>query len=474
MLQGVEEETRGPTKAMSSWLATTNLDDVPKPVVERAKVLLLDGLGCGLLASRLPWSERAVASILELEGEGSGSIWGWDESVPASAATLLNGTFVQGFELDDYHPFGPLHSESCVIPPIFSLAEARGGVNGREFLEACALGFEVGPRVGITLGGLNLVSRGFHCGPIFGTLAAAAGAGKLVSLDETGFEDALGIAATQSSGLMSAQYEAMVKRMHSGFAARAGLYAATLARNGYSGIKRVVEREYGGLASTFSCGDPTDLGALTRRLGDSWEIDRIAIKPPYSCMGGLHSTIDGIRELQERGPFSAAEVAHIDIWVPHAMFHHGGWDLEPPAEVIGAQMNIGYAAAITILDGDAFVPQFTPDRIGQDDVWALLERVRLHWDEEMDQLGPEGRWMCRIRVELGDGSTREVERRSPWGGVERPMTNEETIVKFRRMAQLVMAESRSRKIEDIVMGIENVDDVGELVGLVKGRVESPF
>lgn len=469
-----EFTTDGPTRQLAAWLADTSLDDMPERVVERSKILVLDGLGCGLLAAHLPWSEIAVRTVTQLEGEGNCSVWGWDRELPAGAATLCNGTFVQGFELDDYHPFGPLHSESCVLPPVFALAEQRTGVTGRTFLEACALGFEVGPRVGITLGGLNLVSRGFHCGPIFGTLAAAAGAGKLLGLDQDGFEDALGIAGTQSSGLMSAQYEAMVKRMHSGFAARAGLYAGALAAEGFSGIKRVVERDYGGLATTFPCDGAIDLGALTHELGFSWEIERIAIKPPYSCMGGLHSTIDGLREMNQRRNLRADDICRIDLYVPHAMYHHGGWDLERPAEVIGAQMNIAYAAAVTIIDGDAFVPQFTPDRIAADDVWDLLERIHLHWDEDAEDLGPEGRWQVRIEVSYKDGSSDQHVRRSPWGGYERPMTNDETQEKFRRMMALVMPDARAREIENLVMRLDDLDDVGELLTRVAASVVPPF
>jgi aconitate decarboxylase len=465
----------GATGQLSDWLARTSLDDVPERVVERAKILMLDGLGCGLLAAHIPWSELAVRGVLEMEGEGDGaSIWGWGRRAAAPAAALCNGTFVQGFELDDYHPFGPLHSESCVLPSVFATAELMGGADGRSVLEAALLGFEVGPRIGIAMGGLSLVSKGFHCGPIFGTMASAAGAGKLRGLSPAGFEDAFGIAATQSSGLMAAQYEAMVKRMHSGFATRSGLYAAGLASLGYSGIKRVIERSYGGLVSSFSHGDPVDLGEVTSRLGEHWEVERIAIKPPYSCMGGLHTSIDAIRELRRRRDFKAGDVDRVEIGVAHAMFNHGGWKLNPPAEVIGAQMNTGYAVAVTLIDGDAFVPQFTPERINDDDVWALIDRVHLRWDEDLDLRGSEGRWTARVRVVLKNGDVEEIECAHPWGGSERPMTNEETRDKYWRMAALVTDEPRARRLEELVMRIEELDDIEELLAVLAAPVNKPF
>jgi aconitate decarboxylase len=77
-------------------------------------------------------------------------------------AALLNGTFIQGFELDDYHPYGPLHSEACVLPAVLGTAEKIGGIDGKCLLESAALGFEIGPRIGMAMGGLQLVTRGWH------------------------------------------------------------------------------------------------------------------------------------------------------------------------------------------------------------------------------------------------------------------------------------------------------------------------
>src|SRR5258708_35405928 len=96
--------------------------------------------------------------------------------------------------------------------------------------------------------------RGWHSGSVFGTHSAAMASGKLRGLAPAQLEDALGLAGTQSAGLMAAQYEAMSKRMHHGFAARNGFYAAGLAAAGYTGIKRAVDRDYGGILRVFRGG----------------------------------------------------------------------------------------------------------------------------------------------------------------------------------------------------------------------------
>src|SRR5271169_6598490 len=242
----------GPTGRLATWLADTTLDDIPDPVRERAKYLLLDGIACALVGAQLPVSRKGVAGLTALDGAGGAPLIGWgDRTTSPPSAAMLNSSFIQGFELDDYHPIAPLHSNSLVMPAMLAAAPHVGRVSGARFLLGAILGYETGSRVGQALGGLEMLSRGWHSGVVFGTLSAAASAGALYGLDAAGFEDALGIAATQSCGLMSAQFESMVKRMQHGFAARNGLTAAALAAAGYVGIKRVFEREYGGWLSTF-------------------------------------------------------------------------------------------------------------------------------------------------------------------------------------------------------------------------------
>ena len=163
------------------------------------------------------------------------------------SAALLNSTFTQGFELDDWHSEAPLHSNSIILPALFAAASTSDSKTaGSAFLLAYLIGLEVGPRVGKALYGADILTQGWHSGAAFGPSASAAAVSKLFSLNAAQTEDALGIACTQACGLMSAQFESEVKRMQHGFASRNGLLAAILAKGGYMGIKKVYEREYGG------------------------------------------------------------------------------------------------------------------------------------------------------------------------------------------------------------------------------------
>jgi aconitate decarboxylase len=456
----------GPTGQLATWLAGTTLEDVPPPVREHAKHLVLDGVACALVGAQLPVSRKGVEAITALDDAGTAALIGWGgRTSSATSAAMLNSSFIQGFELDDYHPLAPLHSNAVVLPAMLAAAPHTGTVSGEKFLLGAILGYETGPRVGQALGGLEMISRGWHSGVVFGTLSAAAAAGSLYGLDAAGFEDALGMAATQSCGLMSAQFESMVKRMQHGFAARAGLTAAALGAVGYVGIKRVFERDYGGWLSVFGeCHHP-DAGQIYAGLGTVWETERIAVKA-YAAMGLLHAGIAAALELRAARGFTADDIDRIDIDMPEAAYGHGGWQAERPLAPIGAQMSIMYAVAVALLDGAVLIDQFAEDRINSDDVWDLIDRTRTHHQKAYDALPVEDRLTTRVSVTLKDGSTREKTVAHPPGTGDRLLTDADIIAKYRSLTHSLIDADRQDAIEKAVLSLEELDDIHTLTSLL--------
>ena len=454
----------GVTGRLSTWIHELSWDDVPEDVRDRAVHLLLDGLGCALVGAQLPWSRVATEAVLGIEGAGDAVVIGTGRTTTASGAALLNSTYIQGFELDDFHPVAPLHSASLLVPSLLATASHLGRpVSGRELLLAAIAGFETGPRVGHTIGGTAMLSRGWHSGPVFGNAAAAAACAKLRGLDPARIEDALGFAATQSAGLMSAQYEAMGKRMQHGFAARNGFYSAALAAAGYTGIDQVFEREYGGYVAVYGEGHPTDLDALVRDLGESWETNRVMVKS-WAVMGGLHAAVQAAQAL--RGRLAGRTVERIDIRVGDVVYHHGWWKPERPLTAIGGQMNIGYATAVTLLDGTALPEQFTAARLDADDVWQLLDRTQVELDPAIDALPPAERFQTNITLTCTDGSTETESVFAPHGHPDDPITNDEIVAKFHALTDRVMASERATAIVAAVHGLAAAGSPAQLIDLL--------
>jgi aconitate decarboxylase len=433
---------------------------------------LLDGVACALVGAQLPVSRIGVQGVTALDDAGTSALIGWGgRSTSSTSAAMLNSSFIQGFELDDYHPLAPLHTNSLVLPALLAaVPHVAGRVSGSRFLLGAILGNETGPRVGQALGGLDMISRGWHSGVVFGTHSAAAAAGTLYALDAAGFEDALGIAATQSCGLMAAQFESMVKRMQHGFASRNGLTAAALAAVGYVGIKRVFEREYGGFLAVFGEGHETDTSRIYAGLGTVWETARFAIKP-HAAMGLLHGAIDAALELRQEDAVPAEQIERIEIDMPKAAFGHGGWKAERPLEPIGAQMNVAYAVAVALLDGQVLVEQFAERRVNKDDVWNLINRTTSRHDVAYDQLPDDQKLTTRVMITLKDGTTREKTVVHPRGTGDRLLTNDDIVEKFRNLTRSIISDDRRDALENAVLNLDLLEDVRELTALLTPKVK---
>jgi aconitate decarboxylase len=461
----------GPTGRLATWVSDFTLDQAPQAVGERAKHLILDGLACAIVGAQLPWSRTAVQAVTAFEGAGDVPLIGWGVTTSPPAATLLNGTFIQGFELDDFHPLAPLHSTSLVVPSLLSAARLDIPISGARLLGAAITGFEVGPRVGLSLHGAEMLSRGWHSGSVFGTIASAAAVANLLGLNGAETEDAIGLGATQSAGLMAAQFGAMSKRMHHGLASRNGLYAALLARGGYTGIKGVLEQPYGGFLSTFGEGHHPDPAQIESELGERWETKRIVVKP-YAAMGGLHAALDALSEIDATRPLKADDIVQIDVELAHAVYHHGWWSPERPLTPTGAQMNIAYVLAVALIDGVALVDQFSPKRINSDDVWELIPRITAHHNPEFDTR-PMGRGQTRVLAKFTDGSTLESYQLAA-RSVLSPLSNDEIVTKYDNLTRSAIDRERQSRLKRVVLSLDSSPDLEELYDLLAPLVVSPI
>ena len=224
--------------------------------------------------------------------------------------------------------------------------------------------------------GQEHIGQGWHSGATVGVFSAAAGAARGLKLTAEQTVHALGIAGTQSAGLMAAQFGAMVKRMHAGRSAQSGLYGALLAEHGFTGIVDVFEAPYGGFCTTFSRStDRFNMDELTAALGERFETMRISLKF-YSCVGSNHTTLDAIRAMQSRRPFTTDELERIVVHGSQVTVDHVGWPYRPEG-LTSAQLNLPFCVATLLLHGDVFVDQFTPDAVHDERAWRC--RGALRW-----------------------------------------------------------------------------------------------
>jgi 2-methylcitrate dehydratase PrpD len=446
---------------LADFVAGLRYEQIPGEVIARIKLLILDSLGCALFGAELEWSRIVMRTLTAVDSSRGCGVWGTDVRLSPPHAALVNGTLVQGFELDDVHRQGVLHVGAVTLPPLFAVAEVKGGMSGREFLRAAVAGYEVGPRVGQCMGQEHIV-QGWHSGATVGVFSAAAGAAAGLKLPAEKVVHALGIAGTQSAGLMAAQFGAMVKRMHAGRSAQSGLYAALLAQNGFTGITNVFESEYGGFCTTFSRStDRFNLSELTSGLGERFETMRVALKF-YSCVGTNHTTLDAIRLMQARRPFGANDVERIVVHGSKATVEHTGWAYKPEG-MTAAQLNLSYCVATLLLEGDVFVDQFREDMVADPARMALALKVEVREDPKITALGSKFRHKVSVAVHLKDGTVLEATVEAPRGSEKNFPSTADIQAKFVKLTKRVLPQAQIDRIMGTVLDVENLPDIGVLI-----------
>jgi 2-methylcitrate dehydratase PrpD len=217
----------------------------------------------------------------------------------------------------------------------------------------------------------------------------------------------------------------------------------------------------------FGEGHQPDPSLLTDRLGERWETELIMVKS-YAAMGGLHGAIDAARTL--RKAVAPEHLSRVDITVGETVYKHGWWRPERPLTPIGAQMNIGYATAAALLDGNVLPEQFTPGRLDADDVWKLIDATEVHLDETLTDAPITERFRTDVAVTMVDGTVHHARVDQPHGAPGDPVTNPELVAKFHALADRVTEGSRVEAIARAVTGLDELDDVANLIDLLAGPV----
>ncbi len=455
------------TRAIAAFVAGLTYENVPAEVRERIKLLILDSLGCAIYGANLEWCRILRDTLEALDSSRTTTVWGTDKKLSSPHAALVNGTQVQGFELDDVHRTAVLHVGAVTLPALIAVAESHAQLSGREFLAAAVAGYEIGPRVGLCMGQQH-IGQGWHSGATVGVFSAAAGAARALELSADATVHALGIAGTQSSGLMAAQYGAMVKRMHAGRAAQSGLYAALLASHGFTGIVDVFEAPYGGFCTTFSRSqDRFDLSQLSAGLGERFETMRIALKF-YSCVGSNHTTLDAIADIRKRHPFTPDDVDGIIVHASQVTLDHAGWPYKPEG-LTAAQLNLAFCVATLIIEGDVFVDEFTPDCVADPARIALARRVQVVHDPAITALGAAHRHKVAVEVRFRDGSIERETREAPRGSEHSFAGTGDIVGKFRKLNRGVMPDARQDALIEAVLGLDKLADSRTLIDLLQSR-----
>lgn len=454
----------GASRTISEFTSKLSYEQIPAPVVAHLKLSILDGIACCLVGADLPWTRKVADMIAGEGGVPAATVFGAKRSVPLTGAVLINATAGHAFELDDIHRDAILHPNSIAVPAALNTAEYLGGASGKDVITAIVAGYEAGNRIGAAAG-TDLLLRGFHPQGVIGPFVAAATASNMMKLDADQTQNAMGIAGSLGAGLMAAQEGAMVKRLHSGNAAEAGVRAALLASNGFTGISDVVEAEYGGFLSAFS--GKIELARVTDKLGEFWETAQTGFKP-HATVTSIHAALDALSKIRDDNDLTPEDIAEIHAGVSRPTHVHCAWPYEAQS-ITAAQMNIYYGLAMIAFHGKAFTDQFTDDAIKDPGVLKFIEKITADVDPEIEEKGPAFRHMAKVRVSTTDGRTFEETVTHRKGSPDNPLTGDEVEAKYFALVSNILGEEKAKQVRDMVFALDRADEVETLTYAISGH-----
>ena len=384
-----------PGQALATFAATLRFEDIPAPVLRRAEDLMLDWFASAL-AGKGARPVETIARFMQRMGPSDGPseiLINRTRTSPLTAA-VINAAASHFAEQDDVHNGSVFHPAAVVFPPALAVAQALGS-SGAELLTAVVAGYEVGIRVGEFLGRSHY--RIFHTTGTAGTLAAAAAVGHLLRLTPEQMNHAFGSAGTQSAGLWEFLRDAAdSKQLHTAHAAGAGLTAAYLAADGFTGAQRIFDGKQGMAAGMSTDSDPS---RLNDGLGTRWTLAETSFKFHASCRH-THPAADALQQVLRENGLAAQDVRQVTTFV-----HQGAIDVlgpvTDPQTVHQGKFSMGTVLGLVAVHGHAGLSEF--DAHYRDaDVVAFRDKVAMQLDAEVNSAYP-ARWIGKVGVETLDG-----------------------------------------------------------------------
>jgi len=450
---------------LSQFAVDLRYDDIPQEVLSHLKSVILDSFGVGLFGSTTPWMEIYRNVLGERTDRQEASIWGTARKTSVSTAMMLNGSAINSFELDDTHTDGIIHVSTGVLGCVTAFAEMLGNVSGKDFLTAATLAYEVSCRVAAPVG-MEIAHRGFNntgscC--VFGSTAAV---GRMIGLDVEQMKNAMGIAGNWAGGLQAVQFAAMAKRIVPSRSSEGAILGALLAKDGFTGIEDVFENRFGGFYNCFT-DDVYDKQRTVGELGDRWELMGIGLKF-YSTCRSKHTTIGALRRFMAQHPHvTADDIEKITVHTT-SITHKYSVSADAITSVVAAQISHPYCCAVTILEGNAFVDQFTEQKIRDPKILELAHKVEIVPDAEIDSLPRALRYTVKIDLELKNGTVHHIEETYPKGHPQNPLTREELLWKFKVLAGKVFDnDQRLDAIIEATANLDDLDNIGVLTGMLR-------
>ena len=459
-----------PTGTILHSLGALATAAVPEHLLAEMPSRVLDVLGIAVRATTLDTSRAVMGFCRDTGGSPEAGAIGMTERLPAAGAAFVNGTLAHSLDYDDTHLPSILHPSASIVPAVLATAESAADP-AADVLAAIAVGIEVCVRVGMA--GFDpdsrrslFFDRGQHATSICGTLGAAAASARLRGADAATATHAMAVACSMAGGILeSNRTGGTVKRLHCGWAARAGVTAADLACRGLTGAPTALEGTFGLLAAFL--GDAARPEAVTRGIGDRWHAGDVAYKP-YPANHFTHTGIDAALALRARG-LRPEDVAAASLAVAPPTVRTIG---EPsaakraPETGYAAQFSGPYAVAAALCGGGGLglgLDDFSDTLVREPRRRELMRRIEVVGDPDLLEIYPY-QLPAVLTVETRSGSRLVEERPVNRGGPQLPLSADDLAAKFADNTAGLLEPTRRHELTERAGALATAGDVAGLLG----------
>jgi len=439
--------------ALSSYMVESRKRSLPTTVVELAKHHILDTIAAMISGSQLPPGRAALRLAAAEDGGGTATVVGAKALLSPLEAALVNGMLAHSDETDDSHGESQSHPGAAVVPAALALGE-RLGTSGEQFLRAVTLGYDVGPRLTMALGGIAFrtdTRRSTHA--YAGTFGAAAAAGSIAQLEEREMRWLLDYASQQAAGyaVWGRDTEHVEKAfVFGGMPARAGVTAAEVVRAGWSGVDDVFSGE-DNFFRVNAAGAKPEL--LVEALGQRYEIARTDIKK-WTVGTPIQGPLDALESLLRQHGFAAADVTEIVVRL---------------APAVGSVVDnrdipdicLQHMLAVMLVDRTVSF-RAAHDAPRMKDAAVLRERRKVRYvpDSELKALLPVR--VAIVEVALRDGKRHSERVEAVRGTPRNPMGRDEVVAKARDLIEPVLGGATADRLIAKLLALETLGDIREL------------
>lgn len=446
---GIEQGERRPetvSEVLAAFVEASSWSDIGPRLRHEAKRSLLNFFGCALGAANSDPIAIAVNIMRQFSGATQASLIGRPERLDILGASFINAAAANLLDFDDTHLRTVIHPTAPIAPAVLALAEAEG-FSGAAVVHALIVGIEIACRIG------NGVSpghyaRGWHITATCGVFGAAAASAKLLGLSRAEIANALGIAASQSAGLVE-NLATAAKNVGVGNAARNGVFAALLARNGYGAAAPAIE---GPLGWARASGDAPDVSAMVDGLGHDWELLNNTYKP-YPSGIVFHAIIDACLNLRRTHQIDPGSIESVTVSGDALLLARGDRVVRNERD---ARVSIHHAAAVALLFGAAGLREYSGDIVADEGVRAFRSRVRAVLEPGL----PRG--AARVDLTLRDGRAVSATVREARGSAAHPLSDGEIEAKVRDLAK----SAKPRDVTAIIDAIWHLDSAADVRALM--------